>query len=334
MGIVWGLLFAWVCVFVPAPLEAQAAREAERQPDVRGEPAAPAPSAPVASLRVEALPRSTPGPRIAPPAPDVFAWDTGTRRYPRVSLAEWIVGGTTLAVATAIQFWWRPSTPHWTGPILFDEGVRDVLLIRNDRARKTATAISDVNFYAMLTLPTLIDVGLVTAWAQDKPEVAGQMVGMNLLSHGIAGLMAYSVTALVARQRPFAGPCMDDRNYDPACGDPGSVNASFFSGHAAAAAAGAGVTCVHHEYLPLYGGGIGDTLACAVGVTMAASVGLLRIMTDNHYATDILVGSGLGFGLGYGLPYFLHYRHGRLPANLAVAPLIERGGYGLQVVWE
>jgi membrane-associated phospholipid phosphatase len=193
------------------------------------------------------------------------------------------------------------------------------------------TAVGDVQFYMLLTLPTLLDAGLVTAWGHDKPEVGTQILGMNLLAYGTAGLVAYSVATLVARERPFTDECADDPDYDAGCGNAGSENASFFSGHSAAAFTGAGVMCAHHQFLPVYGGGALDTAACAVSVAMATSVTLLRVMTDNHYLTDSLVGSAVGFGLGYGLPYLLHYQHGQAAPALALMPLMDADHVGLAV---
>jgi membrane-associated phospholipid phosphatase len=40
---------------------------------------------------------------------------------------------------------------------------------------------------------------------------------------------------------------------------------------------------------------------------LATSDGLLRIVGDRHYATDVLAGAAIGFGFGYGMPTLLHY---------------------------
>ena len=36
--------------------------------------------------------------------------------------------------------------------------------------------------------------------------------------------------------------------------------------------------------------------------------GVTRIMSDRHYASDVLFGGTVGFVIGYGLPWGLHYR--------------------------
>jgi len=66
---------------------------------------------------------------------------------------------------------------------------------------------------------------------------------------------------------------------------------------------------MHHAHLPLYGGGAGDVAACVGAYGVAATTGVLRVMSDNHYMTDVTVGAVLGTAVGLGVPYLLHYRH-------------------------
>ncbi|MEO8876476.1 MAG: phosphatase PAP2 family protein, partial [Polyangiaceae bacterium] len=84
-------------------------------------------------------------------------------------------------------------------------------------------------------------------------------------------------------------------------------DASFYSGHAAATMTMAGATCVHHQHLPLYGGGFPDLLPCLVMLGMSGATGIGRIVADRHYASDVVVGWGFGFASGYVLPSILHY---------------------------
>jgi hypothetical protein len=61
------------------------------------------------------------------------------------------------------------------------------------------------------------------------------------------------------------------------------------------------------RFVPLYGSALWDKLACARDIVLATSDGLLRIVGDRHYATDVLAGAAIGFGFGYGMPTILHY---------------------------
>jgi hypothetical protein len=47
-----------------------------------------------------------------------------------------------------------------------------------------------------------------------------------------------------------------------------------------------------------------------LGVGAATTQGALRMMTDDHYSTDVLVGAGIGVFSGYILPQLLHYGFG------------------------
>ena len=89
-----------------------------------------------------------------------------------------------------------------------------------------------------------------------------------------------------------------------------SPTASFPSGHVAESFISAGLSCANHAYVPLYGGGFWDGFACARDVTLATADGVLRIMGDRHWATDVISGGGLGFAFGYAMPVLLHYRVG------------------------
>ena len=70
-----------------------------------------------------------------------------------------------------------------------------------------------------------------------------------------------------------------------------------------AAFTGAGLTCVHHQHLEIYGG-LGDPLACAGALAAAPWVGVSRVTTKNHYFSDVVAGAALGIGSGYLLPHY------------------------------
>jgi len=65
--------------------------------------------------------------------------------------------------------------------------------------------------------------------------------------------------------------------------------------------------CVHHKFLPLFGGGGADTVACAWGLTVASLTGTMRLVADEHWASDVLLGAGLGWISGYYLPQLLDF---------------------------
>jgi hypothetical protein len=72
----------------------------------------------------------------------------------------------------------------------------------------------------------------------------------------------------------------------------------------------AGLTCVHHQHMPLYGGGAPDALVCYGMLGATVATGVFRLMADRHYFSDILVGGLVATLAGYVLPSWLHYGFG------------------------
>jgi membrane-associated phospholipid phosphatase len=115
---------------------------------------------------------------------------------------------------------------------------------------------------------------------------------------------------LVARERPYGRRCgSEGLPEDSRDCDGRDRYFSFYSGHTSQAFAGAAVNCMHHAYVPLYGGGAGDTLACIGAFGIAAATAFFRVGTDVHYTTDVATGALLGTATGLLLPWLLHYRH-------------------------
>ena len=106
--------------------------------------------------------------------------------------------------------------------------------------------------------------------------------------------------------RPYALGCAEDPEYRKRCDRP-DRNRSFFSGHTVLAFTGAGLACAHHMKLRPYGGA-GDGIACGTAMALATATGTLRIGSDRHYVSDVVVGAVWGMAAGYLLPVALHYR--------------------------
>ena len=213
-------------------------------------------------------------------------------------------GGLTLQVLQG-AFLFNEPTRNFEGGILFDDPVRDALRLRTRDGRTAAATASDLMYYALLAYP-LLDAPIVGGIRGDR-VVAIQTLAINLQSYAFTGAFALAAEK-AGRARPMALECDRDPSYDRRCGETGRLNTSNVSGHTALAFAGAGLTCVHHLHLPLYGGGAADVAACVAGLVVATGSGTLRILSDNHYATDVIAGAALGLGGGYLLPRLLHYR--------------------------
>ena len=75
---------------------------------------------------------------------------------------------------------------------------------------------------------------------------------------------------------------------------------SFYSGHAALAATGAGLTCSYAIKRKTFGdSAASQALPCLLGSGLAITTGALRIIADKHWGTDVLVGLGIGATVGW-----------------------------------
>ena len=193
--------------------------------------------------------------------------------------------------------------------VLFDGPIRDALVAGDRSGRDAARTVGDIAFRGMLAYPYLVDNLAVTWIGHGSPDVAWQMFMINTQSFGLTALLSLTPEHLIGRGRPSNEPCRRDDEYERFCNGSDEF-ASFPSGHTSIAATGAGLVCAHHEHLPLYGGGLGDTLACAGGVLFAATAGIARLVNDRHWATDVITGWVIGAASGYVVPKTLHYGWG------------------------
>jgi membrane-associated phospholipid phosphatase len=106
-----------------------------------------------------------------------------------------------------------------------------------------------------------------------------------------------------ARERPFVHYLPRAPGAIRALTDsPSDDNLSFFSGHttlafAVATAAGTVDTLRGYRLAPA---------VWAAGLTMATSVGYLRIAADKHYFSDVMTGAVVGSLIGVGVPLIFH----------------------------
>lgn len=176
------------------------------------------------------------------------------------------------------------------------------LLVETDLSRRQAYArLSDIGYKGLVFAPYAIDVALTLA-VHRNPEVAAQLFLIDFEVFTLAAATQMLISRLVGRARPYVvDVCADGKP----C--PGGPYRSLVSGHTMAAFTAAGLMCLHHEMLPIFGGGLPDKWACAWAVSVASATGLLRLPADEHWMSDILMGAGLGFFYGYFVPKWLHF---------------------------
>jgi membrane-associated phospholipid phosphatase len=265
--------------------------------------------------------------------------------WPRVRWWEGLdIVALTVGSSVIAGAWDPHAEPQWRGGILFDDAVRSALRGRSPGVQQTAADMSDYFYKGGVLAPYVIDVYIVALGIHQSPDVALQMTLMNLQSLGLTGVVSLASERAVGRARPYVGDCgADGAVRDPSgrpllntCGTGGDTE-SFYSGHSAATATMAGLTCAHHQHMPLYGGGFADLAPCLAMIGVSAATGVTRIVADRHWASDVVIGWSVGALSGYVLPSFLHYGFGaggpaleiRYKGAVAVpTPQVYAGGAG------
>jgi membrane-associated phospholipid phosphatase len=259
----------------------------------------------------------------------------------QVGTPEYVSIVTMVGVNLGTQlFWPDPEQARWEKPILFDNAVRNALRIDTAEGRSTAALVSDIIVTWEVVQPLLIDPLLVAWWQRKSPFVAWQMVTIDAQAYALTLLLSEVTKRLTARARPWA--IEDDCAGDPSQAEcnSGRPYQSFFSGHAAMSATGAGLICAHHTQLSLYQNDALDVGTCALAVAGTVLTGALRIASDNHWTTDVITGHLVGYASGYLLPTLLYYRQFRTrpepdhdAPSFAALPLVtEKGGLGLSLL--
>ncbi len=247
-------------------------------------------------------------PRRDPPRNGVYWHD----EWPRFSVAEAMIsaavtfrnldlgGALDGPKEAAIQF----EVPG------LDTGSRDLFRGKNERTRNAFRKYSDVGFRVMVLSPYLIDVGIASLAIHRNPDVAAQLALIDFEVLTLAGMTQLLVSRTIGRGRPYVEDCEKAPG-----GCSGGPYRSFLSGHAMASFAGAGLMCVHHEMLPLFGGGAPDTWACIWAISVASATSAFRVVADEHWVSDVIIGAGAGWAYGYFLPKLLHFHAKKVVAN-------------------
>jgi membrane-associated phospholipid phosphatase len=245
--------------------------------------------------------------------------------WPEFRTSEAIATVSTGLASLAIVIAGPIDQPRWQGPILFDNAVRHGLRASDPDARQTYKAIGDWTYRLSPLLP-LVDVFAVAAIGRKDSKLALNLGAMLLEAYSYSGLLSEVSTQLSARKRPYSH-----------CGEGGREGEecdtqSFFSGHSAIAATGAGLMCANHTRIALYGEPMLDIGSCVLMSINALVTATTRVAADRHYATDVIVGTGFGFAFGYAVPVLLHYSYGpKGDRTIAFAPDPSCGGNCLAI---
>ncbi len=240
-------------------------------------------------------------------------WDP---ERPRFHPVEYVLTGIVGPLAIA-EYFYMPSQQqaHWVGGVLFDDAVRDALRLRTPGAQRASWAMADTVGVSLVAITIGLD-SLIVPLVQGSFDVALQLTLMDAEAFSFSSILAITLYDTVGRARPNYEDCQKNPS-QPTCY--GTSYASFPSGHINEAFTAAGLSCAHHLFAHVYQSAIADAFGCARDLTLATTEGLLRIMGDRHWATDVLVGGAIGFGFGFGMSSLLHYvKWKRHPAVKAV----------------
>jgi hypothetical protein len=248
--------------------------------------------------------------------PDAVEWSESWRR---VRVWE-VVDSLALTVGDTLFEDHVPLPDHatWTKPILFDTWARNVLRGRTAAVQSFASTSSDFMFKAGALVPFLVDDYFGALSLHENADVAWQLTVMDLQSFGVAGLASLAAEHGVGRARPYTLSCGGPADVEldaqghllHTCGGSNDFR-SFFSGHATSTATAAGLVCIHHQHLPLFGGGFADLAPCLLMIGVSVTAGVLRLVYDEHWTSDVIAGWVDGALAGYVLPWALHFRSER-----------------------
>lgn len=204
----------------------------------------------------------------------------------------------------------------------FDRRIRNLAVgHRSLEKRLLLDHLSSSTLMAALFQPVgmLIAADVPHKWRRDLPVVA-ESIALTLSVNAF-------VKHLTHRSRPAAHFCEAEQTVIPC---PPDTRLSFYSGHTSSAfvAAVAAGTLADFHHLQ------NRKWIWASGLTFATATGALRVMADQHYATDVLTGVAAGGLAGWLIPKLhkpdrsgtpLENAPPAAPAAIAAVPIVLAG---------
>lgn len=202
----------------------------------------------------------------------------------------WLGGAGAIEYGTTAEGRWRRTNG-------FDRGIRSGLKAGSASSREDADRASDAMLGVSAGLVPLAAVA--RTWMDGDCQQAWDMATDAFESIALASFLTEAAKSIAGRERPFVRDCDATPPPDARCGDRDRKQ-SFWSGHAATAAAGAGVHCAWAIKQRTWGESPGErVLPCALGAGAAVTTGVLRVVADEHWGTDVIVGLAVGGVVGY-----------------------------------
>ncbi|MBL8956051.1 MAG: phosphatase PAP2 family protein [Myxococcaceae bacterium] len=208
------------------------------------------------------------------------------------------LGAWWLASETVLKRELAPAACRWCATNGFDEAGRGLRAAPD--GVKPARVTSDVLAFAVMPLGVLAADALLT-WRAGG-DWRDTLVDLLLVAEAVmvSQTVNQTVKLIVGRERPFVSALSPADK--PLTDEPDDNNLSFYSAHAStafslvtAAATIARARGYRHWWVVL-----------AAGLPLAATTGVLRIVGDKHWVTDVLTGAALGSLVGFAMPFLFH----------------------------
>jgi membrane-associated phospholipid phosphatase len=230
------------------------------------------------------------------------------------------VGVTAIAIDFAVFQPMRPPV-RWTNPILFDADVRSAMRVSDAGTRSSLENAAWGLWIAQMAYPFAVDVPY--AWVRYGRRVAWDLFWQSTVTLAVAGTIDAVLRDVSGRIRPDVYDCYISGRTDCLSND--DSTRSFPGGHLINSAAAAGLVCTQHLYMRLYGAPW-DAVTCASTITASFTLAMFRIMSDNHWATDQIVGGALGGFIGWFVPWVMHLRGHATSTVMPIPIAFDRGG--------
>jgi membrane-associated phospholipid phosphatase len=180
-------------------------------------------------------------------------------------------------------------------------GRADIFEDRNENFSSFRTHLDDYIQYAPIA--GVITLNALGVRGQNKFSTQMWLLAKSEL---LMNAIVYPLKRITAVPRPDTG-----------------VPTSFPSGHTAQAFVAA--TFMHREY------GKQNPWYSVLAYGTATSVGVLRMMNNRHWSTDVLMGAGIGI-LSTNLVYLLHNGKRIKKTKLFTVPTYQNGNFGLKAI--
>ena len=229
------------------------------------------------------------------PAPvDAVAPARALKWEPKVDVPLTAVLGTGLLLTeTVFKKPLAPAACRWCAHNVLDDALTAI--------RAPLGQQRTIDLVSYVTLGVMPAGGLLYSfWQADDFAAFGVDTLLVVEAVLAAAVFNQLVKFTVGRERPFVARLSQEAK--AMVSHPDDNNVSFFSGHATmafclATAVGTVAELRGYRY---------RAWVWSLGMALATTTTVLRMVADKHYFTDVLTGAVVGAAFGYGLPALLH----------------------------